>query len=194
MGLSDEERYNNIIEIINEFKSMDPFTDYYLKVFNKPIKDLWFSLLGKTHNGAHWVVGSASTDNTIHGMSIFGALMLQAKSNIDWKKKPEVDLDPDVIKFFNYKDMYSPNAVKLLQTGHGSEQSNVFKIFRLTESYFYYANRYDDEFSAKFSNLTKDICELQGLCYNAFKSDEVYLKAWLIESIFTKLLTYDEKD
>src|ERR1700748_3301858 len=189
MGLSDEERYNNIVEIVNQLKMIETFNNYDLIKFNKPLKNLWYNLLRKTNSSAHWFAGSSSTNSTISGMSLFGSAMIQAKDNfLNSQKTIHDNLNPNIKKFFVYRDNYLPNTSKLLQV----EESNVFKIFRLTESYFYYCNRYDDVFSKKLTHLTKFICELQGLCYNTFKHNDIYLKAWMAENILDKIITYNE--
>ena len=115
MGLSDEERYNNIVEIVNELKLIEPFEQSELKSFNKPLKNLWFHLLGKTNNGAHWIIGSASTSNNITGMSIFGSAMIQSKDNIQDEKDffENTPIKVKLKEYFDYRDNYLPTALKL---------------------------------------------------------------------------------
>lgn len=194
MGLSTEERYNNIVSIVNELKNIESFTEHDLKPFNKVLKNLWFYLLGNTNNSAHWILGSNSSASTITGMSLFGTTMIHARDNIEPHDDILDNAPADVKKYFEYRDNFIPNAIKLLESYNTKEKSNVFKIFRLSESYFYLVNRYDDNFSKQLIPLTKKICELQGLCYNEMQDKENYIKAWMMECLLDKIIDYDESN
>jgi len=187
MGLSESERYSNIVEIVNQLYSLNEFKDYRYLVFNKIIKDLWYCLLADSANNSYWLCGGTYNENSISSTNIFGCAMIKAKDGEELGNKPSINE-------YNQYDLKLPTAISVLKWNGYSEDANVLKIFTLTEKYFYYINRYQDGFSKSFIQLTKNICELQGLCYKIISNDATFLKCWLIEKIYEKLIVYNIND
>ena len=183
MGLSDGERYCNTVYCISELSKIDKFTNSYLKNFNTILKSLWRKFLAESCNDTYWLFGSASNSDYIDE-GLFAIAMKNAYSELDLGKKEE-----DLF----VSDPHQPNAINSLEK-FNKEKANIFKIFRLTESYFYSANRYKDKFSKSLKPLTDKICDLQSLCYEQFSKDKDYLKAWMTEVIFYKIFVDNDED
>jgi len=210
MGLSDEERYSGIAYVVDELSSLKPFRQYEFEAFNPILQSLWLAFLGESSNGTHWLLGSDSHQNKLDGLGLFSAAMMRAKSELledvvfqkdDQDDDGEDDEEDDPSDaWLKYQKEFAPDALKFLSDQRDNsairpnEDRDVFFIYRMTENYFYRANRYPDEFAEKLRPLTDKMCQLQGLCYHAFSTNPVFLKAWMAGNIFEKILTYDSKD
>jgi hypothetical protein len=199
MGLSDNERYNGIVGCVNELSKIEPFLTHELKSFNKILSGLWGNLLSRSGNSTHWILGSAASQNYIGDCSIFAAAMQSAKDKLDLSNDDDDDDSVNADSLEYYIDNFIPTAIDLLKSSGGhecraGEYSDVYKIYSYTETYFYYANRYEDKLSEKLLPLSNEFSKLQGLCYEQFSTNPVYLKAWMTSCILDKVVSYNGGD
>lgn len=184
MGLSDGERYRNIAHIISELSTLPRFEEYGHGSLNPILDRLWFDFLGRSSNGLHWLRGSASGASHLDECSLLG---VEFKAALVKYESPEHRTTP-----IYWAMEYKPDADHLLESG--SENARIWRIVRLIESYFYSANRYEDEFSAGLEMVTRSICELRGKCFSVLKSNPIFAVAWMMQAIIDRCFPYDDDD
>lgn len=203
MGLSNEERIRNIIDCVDALTDIEPFildaNDSKPQQVNDILKDLWHDLFGAESNSVHWFAGSSSDNSTVKQADAFGLAMIHSyESGLDSKQNYYAEADtavgPGTKEWFEYTDLYRPNALSLLKHHHGynnrrNQAHDVLAIFKYIENYFYNINRYDDNLSKSFSSLTNKISQLKGFCYKIMSKDDIFWKAYASGIVFERILT-----
>ncbi len=184
MGLSNGERFNGVIANVNELNKIK-FEKYPYGKFNYYLRKLWPALLSKKKNGLHWILGGQFSSDHFSECGLVTAAFSNVLSEFEPKKSV---LEKD--DFYEYMKEYKPSALSFLR----NDDQKVLKVYLLTENYQYYANRYNDKFSKNVQDVSALIAYLQGLCYDAFSDNHVFMAAYMAQHIFDKILTYDEND
>jgi hypothetical protein len=195
MGLSDQERYAGVIACVNELYNIPRFKEYEFKGINRFLKSLWEDLFYQSGNSMHWIVGSSTSSGRIQAQDCLGASFIAASSEfISESQERTIPEDYPHKEVAQYLDYYCPKASSLLEHV-GAEYANLWKIFQLTESIFYYLNRYPgDEFACRLRKVSKTISNIQGYCYKIFSTHQEFLQAWMLGNLFNQILKEDSKD
>jgi hypothetical protein len=94
--------------------------------------------------------------------------------------------NPDYKPPFNAIDF--TNIQYLLNHGenweaYGVAQGYIFRIYQWVEQLIYYLRRYNDDFLARFKELSDLVANIQGECYRVFSQNPNYAKAYLIREM-----------
>jgi hypothetical protein len=217
MGLSNEERYAKIycvIERLNDLADravgngncvcrLDPYDIKYGVAGRilKLIDQLWPTFLGRTRNSAHWFSGSESSGDTasVTGGVISTAFYLVDKSDLgkpdeNTMEALEKGLPEEVREQHQWLNEYWPDSAVQLLDKNKPEEHFIWEAYCWCETYFYAANRYEDDMAQGLADTTAIICRIVGLCFKAFSDNSLYLRAWMAKTLLDKIVTYDEND
>lgn len=200
MGLSDEERLSGVyfaIRALNE-QVHNWESDRYCQdnwgmeghvcdEIKKLIKGMWHQLLGSQSNGAHWIMGSSSS-NTIgrtSGTPWEVAVTEHLEKMVNREDKSVVDIDKD--QPFDARKMCSIGYLLTHYHYHGRDMQYVFDIYQWLEQMIYYLRRYDDQFAKNLSGLSETISRISGLCFDVFSRYDEFAKAYLVHEIIEML-------
>ena len=177
MGLSDGERYAGVCNVIEEMHRIGA------QIRHEGIKallgGLWYDFLGKTSNSLHWFMGSDSSNHYLGETS----MLTVAFSH----ETPESDPWEDSV--WHWRETCLPHAEKLLE----GEDRRVWRLLRLCENYFYYANRYQDALAESLEQITRTVATVRGLLHTALKEPQ-YRCAWMMAHIVSQCFSWDEDD
>jgi hypothetical protein len=177
MGLSYDERYDGMVHAVNEMVKIGKKTP-----MSKLTGKLWHALIGCDHKSNFWLTGGcSSTDVKINGSSVWERAITHHTSDILSEDQADSD-DVDNVLEDNL------SIQKLLKYGKPSDVK-VFNLYEWTEQAIYYLRRYNDEMLNSFSKLDKLISDIQGACFNYFKKDDIFAKAYIANKIFKHLYT-----
>lgn len=202
MGLSDEERTNNIYhciarlhEIKKNWDERYPKKDNRYKRIRELIDQTWIAFLGKQSNSIHWIFGS-STSNSVNqehsdpwSVSICNHLdRLGTEAYEEEKGRVTTifyDEDTDIMgnpRPFNAKDFL---RIPCLMNNNKNYEADsfVFEIYQTVESIIYSLRRYNDEYRQRLNVLDELVSNLCGECFIIFKSNPDFAKAYLINQI-----------
>lgn len=183
MGLSSEERIKGLMYAVNEMTEHTRQLKAACKGYEndtygpliKSGEDLWYALLGNTSNSLHWFMGSsAANEVTWYTGSPWG---LGVNHHCQGILKDRDECAQEFDPFVGFLD------VSHLLRQADSKYYDVFLLYAGTEQAFYYLNRYEDDFSKDLQNLTRVLCDIQGACFNLFKTDEVYAQAYVLNAV-----------
>lgn len=186
MGLSNEERNENLVHLTNSLTKLGQKLKENSKVTALTQK-LWPALLRRKTNSSYWILGGEIHENTISNSSLFGIALLT--------HKPEEKDEDNIFPQENYSSFAKDwlGVTQILQD-QNPELANIYKIYSLVESATYSLRRYDDEFKNDLVEYDDIICHIQGACFNIFKKDSLILDAWLQNRIIEKILRYNSND
>ncbi len=182
MGLSNEERYGKIIWTVKKLKELinmlgSGYTYRELKTYEDK---LWPALLNKEGNSGYWVFGGGF-DQT----SFKGGFLQEIFNNHTHELKhptPTEDEPADV----SMTDLISRNIQASGVLPH--EESLIVQIYEWIENFYYSVNRYQDEFSESFKDLTSLISNIKGELFGIMSCNPIYLRAYLQSNILKKVI------
>jgi len=185
MGLSNEERLKGIyyaVAKITEFADeLDKKKPGYPEKLVGLIQHLWHDLLGRNANSIHWVVGSSATNQITWGTISPWSIAVQGhcdglfneESPVLKARKNSDDDEPfDAFKSFL--------GIPGLLGQAGEHYKFVYNVFAWSEHLVYYLRRYRDELLEDLSSLSETISKIQGECFNLFKGDDTYARAYVL--------------
>lgn len=177
MGLSDGERFAGVASVVEEmFAIGKDCADRDLKPL---LQGLWFDFLGRSSNGMHWIMGSDSGATHLGEMSLLAVSFSHGY--------PESKPYKDSVQ--RWREAYLPSAECLLE----GEDRQAWKLLCLCESYFYYANRYEDGLSKSLEPVTRTVATIRGLLHRITQR-EVFRCAWMMQHILQQCFSWDEDD
>lgn len=200
MSLSDEERLSGMYHAIRELTGIAHSwredhrfrdgldRDQYSRVRDL-VDSLWPVFLGSQSNGLHWIMGSDSSNPITHepttpwAMAITGHLEdVARKINREDPPWENPDYKPpfNAIEFTNIQYLLSHCH---RWEAYGVAQGYVFRIYQWVEQLIYYLRRYNDDFLARFKELSEVVAKIQGECYRIFSQNPNYAKAYLIREM-----------
>lgn len=195
MGLSDEERLNKMVWAVNsltlngrKLRSMrGEDVPYHSRETRDALVELldqvWHAYLGGDSNGIFWLLGG-DFNNPVRGPGApwSTAIIAQCEAarpspHSDWEsRRSERPFDP----FDGYLDV--PGLLS------GAFQKTVYDTYAWTEQLSYALRRYPDEIQRRYSKLNKLISDIQGCCFDLFRRDTSYGKAYvgnrLVEALY----------
>jgi hypothetical protein len=190
MGLSDEERLSGVYYAIDSMMEIVKNLNYHKEEYDYPhtlinyVKEMWHAFIGKDSNGIHWVIGSSSSNEVTHySPSIWGVAAINHHTDkvLKESKGPLEEFVKDNKNFFNAFDGFLDISGLLKSDGHF--KSAIYDIYGWTEQVIYYLRRYDDKFLKEHEALSKVVSNVQGECFNLFKHDNVYARAYILNKI-----------
>lgn len=194
MGLSDEERFlkiafacRSLYKTADELANCDDYDKF--ATLHKLCKDVWFAFIGNTSNSAHWLLGSSAGNIITKPDGLWPAAIIEALHRARPSDDPEFD-ETLQEEFDKFDALDVLDVTSLLRQEHykGTELAATFEIFAWTEQLTYALRRYDDKFLAGLERLSKQIAEIQGVCFEIFTSfDEQFARAYLVREICEKL-------
>lgn len=187
MGLSNGERFNGVCDVVSAMAELR-FSEYNVISLNKVLRKLWSSLLASNSNGSYWFAGGSLDNNHLDEVGLITAAFTSATNdqkplNAEYAKLAENN------PWWKFRDDYLPNGQKLL--GDDRDRGKLYKLFRMTESYFYYANRYSDKLSKRLQPTSRLVADIQGFCYKVFSNDPLYMYAWMMENILDRVFPHN---
>ena len=192
MGLSDGERYQGVVAAVHEmYQERTKLRGAYeARSITPLLRRLWVDFLGDTANSAHWIVGSDSDASYLGECSLlcaeFARVMGMARGRGKAKSRGE---EPDRA-VHRWKVEFLGGADQFLD---GPDEA-LWRLARLCESYFYYANRYPDRLSRRFAKVTATVATIRGHLHAIFRGSEVHCKAWMMRHIVDALIPWDDED
>lgn len=195
MGLSIEERCFNIHRIIS---SMNKNKKIFIEIQNrehthslsnvieitKLIDELWPVTLSKFTDSCFWFAGSQINCNDV--FSDYESVIGSAFNNSYYMENVKSEE-------LSSMEIYWPTSLEKIFS-KDNERSFVSKTLELIEQYYYYCNRYIDEFSEKFKYTTAIISQIYGECYDILSKDFRYYQAWMGRVICEKFVLYHTDD
>ena len=173
MGLSKDERYSGVIHAVNSLTKLGEGTPA-----EKFTSKLWHALLGHVNNSSHWILGSSTYGSVkINGASVWERAICCHTEEV-LEDKMEDDNVFDATERFSIQEL----------VGYGSREQEpanekMFEVYQWTEQTIYYLRRYDDDMPKEFCDLNKLISDIQGACFDFFKEDEIFAKAYIVNKI-----------
>jgi len=197
MGLSDNERFDKIIYAINGIESeadelhFDSWEKNKLKAL---IGTLWETLFVNSKNSTHWILGG-SLDSSYLKDDVFSLAFKyhhhQNKPEDDPFDFDENDAQKDAFKSAEIVN----NMIGKDTIINDPNKARVLSIHGWMEQYFYAVNRYDDEFSKSFENLSKVFANIKAELFKIMYSDNAYYRTWLLVNIIKKCINpYNDDD
>ena len=195
MGLSNEERYANIIHSICHINGIsEKLEGYRFKKLKTLVENLWFEFLKKDSNGLFWFMGSDLHNDHTMGETLTGVAFKCHVPNrghsisIDELEKERAEKD----KYYeSYKILKGFCEIDRLLDG--PEGASVM-IYLHTQKIAYAMCRYHDEFMDKYEDLNRLMRTIQGECFRLFKDNGHYVHAWMLHNLCDKVFTMKEKD
>lgn len=195
MGLSNQERQSGLYwalhrlnNIAKEWRRNPDFRSWRAGDICDLIDQTWHGFLGKHSNGAHWFIGSASTntittDNPVDPWTV--AIVGQLE---DIAQKIHEENDEYACHVITSDELRSDkfNAVDFCSIENLLEDvndRNTYRVYRETEQIIYYLRRYDDEFTADLEFLNSLISKIQGICFGEFGTNPRFPQAYLLNKI-----------
>lgn len=193
MGLSDSERMGGVFACVSELSDMaDKFAGHFVAAekFNSLLDSLWPALLSSGKNRGHCFLGG-SLDNE-YGAEI--SLITAAFSRVMPDNNEQLKFNYEKQPNHAWKDEFLPRGVDLLLERESNEIALVFKVYRITESFYYFANRYADNFADALKSVCDVVAKIQGACYSEFARNPIYMLAWMSQHILNEIIPWDEND
>lgn len=184
MGLSVEERYpivyDAIAAIMDERPDLDGDTfpnDALFARLRAEVDGLWHALLAPSSNTAHWLLGSASDDKVDSTKSNPWSVVVTANvQQMRPHRANEIDLDAEQDRVFDpFK--HSLDIDPLIAETDTALAAAV-RIYRHSETLIYALRRYHDD--AFPEPLNRAASNIQGICYEIFRGNKTFTKAYLI--------------
>jgi hypothetical protein len=145
------------------------------------VDQLWDAFLGKTRNGAHWIIGSSASNPVAWDtISPWGVAINHHCAEL-LKKEQDIFAKDRFDAFEGFLDIPG------LLGQAGMIYRNVYEIFAYSEQAVYHLRRYDDELSDNLNGLSKLISDIQGECFQLFIDDQTYARAYIL-SFVTKMI------
>jgi len=204
MGLSDEERVSGVYYAIDSMNEIVKNLNYHKDEYDYPhtimnyVKELWNAFIGKDSNGIHWVIGSSASNEVTHfSKSIWGvaAICHHTDKALKDSNDPLEEFEKNNKNFFNAFEGFLDISGLLKSDGHF--HSAIYDIYSWVEQAIYYLRRYDDKFLKDHEALSKVLSNIQGECFNLFKKNNVYARAYILNKIckflYTNKYPYDVK-
>lgn len=204
MGLSDNERYRNILytakhlyTLKETWKKEIEYSKYYLdqncqKLLNV-VEDLWNVIFNNDSNSIHWIIGSSSANKitTDEQRTPWEVAIVNSLENIH-KEDSFFSSDEE------YNNKHFPLMEHIISASYDKNLRHVYKIYQYAESFSYSLRRYNDDFRKSFSSLDKLLNEIYGICFCIFDANEDFAKAYLINEIkdllYGQHYPYNEKE
>jgi hypothetical protein len=206
MGLSDNERLQNIYFVLNKVSQL--LKNFERKRnFNKNItvssevedllvlcNKLWPAFLGSPNKGYHWLIGSGC-ENAINDKALSPwEVSIQNTLEKVYKNLIE-DNSQDQKEFVAYFEEHKKNLTdftipRLLEFAKHHDFALTFELYRKMESLVYYLRRYEDDFVRDHDTLNDLINQIFGACYGIFNDPHYniwFSKAYCIREYFTLL-------
>lgn len=178
MGLSDSERYQKCVSVIDHMHKLPRFKEYNYLHINALLDKLWPAFLHGTSNGLHWILGSESSAEHFDGQSLLLCAFEAGKPH-----RPDLDTN-------GWRDSYLPDATKLLS----GEDAKIWDILRYTEAYYYAVNRYPgDEFSVQMRETTDLISTIRGELHHLLQAQKFAI-AWMMQGLCKRIFPRDDDD
>ena len=193
MGLSDRERLAGVFHAVKDLYRVDRFSGYDSfndhERFNTLLDSVWSTMLRRSSNGGYWFAGGSLDSNHFSDMSLVSIAFANAcaEDRDQIREIIEENSDEEEKERYDWITNFLPTQYKLLKN-KDSEAANVLHIFRITEQYFYAANRYDDALAKKLAPLTDIVATLQSLCMYRFSQQRIYADSWMTEQVLEKCL------
>jgi hypothetical protein len=187
MGLSNEERLSGLFYDINQMVCLgnqlkDHSEDYgYPETLVSFVGDLWDAFLGQNHNAAHWIIGSSASNPVTWGTVSSWGIAINHHCHGLMK---EDSLEPEKVDFDAFDGFL--DITGLLGQVRGPYKQ-IYEIYAYSEQAVYHLRRYEDPLLKSLSRLSKVISDIQGDCFNLFKDEDVYARAYILSNITKKL-------
>jgi hypothetical protein len=181
-----------MMDLVKDLKRSEDEYEYP-KILVDYVKSLWYVFIGKDSNGSHWILGSsASREVTHYSTSLWGIAAINYHTDGLMKEENDLFEKSDVFNVFNgFLDISG------LLGSVNKIYSSVYDIYAWSEQVIYYLRRYDDKFLKDNEELSKVISNIQGKCFHLFKLNDVYARAYILNTICKMLYTnkypYDVK-
>lgn len=187
MGLSNEERYAGVVNNINALtkiaKSHNTYGDARQEEVKNLINDLWPVLLTGNVNQLFWFTGGAFESDIMGNASLVQVAFSNAFADIF--KNDDSFFEPKKDSLAEYVSEYFHPSCEMLRY----EKKFFYNCYTYSESFFYYANRYKgDGFSNSLKEVSKIYAKIQGICFEEFSSNPLYLRYWMIKHIIKKIM------
>lgn len=179
MGLSDGERYQKCVSIIDYMHKLPRFKEYHYLHINTLLDKLWPAFLRGNSNSLHWILGSESSAEHLDDQSLLLCAFQAGKPR-------KTDLDTAK----SWRDQYLPDAAKLLS----GEDAQIWSMLRYTEAYYYAVNRYPgDKFSTQMRETTDLISTIRGELHHLLQ-EPLFPIAWMMQSLCHWIFPWDDDD
>lgn len=188
MGLSNEERYVgmvNCIESIRENANRLRDDYYYGSNLKNYVKELWPALRSNAGNSHHWIFGSDLSSHKISNTEnpIYVAFREHYRDN------------ESVDEYAYFPDNFLATKLEMSSVVNDDQLSNIIEIQHAVESFRYYYNRYQDDFSRKYKHLEVVISNIEMELFQVFKNNPKIYMSWIVSNILKKVISpYDGDD
>lgn len=183
MGLSNEERIENIYYIVRDIVSwkkgviQDRRSKLVLIDFLEIIDKMWDNVFKNSfkHND-FWIFGGTTTSRiNADNLDPWSVIIRDHITNA-LRKEDENSRDFDPFDHFL--------AIKGLLHEESKESFAVLRLYQLCEALSYYLKRYDDDLvNVYYADLNKNLSDLIGCCFNYMSTREEFSKAYLAHEI-----------
>lgn len=203
MGLSNEERMKGLYHSVSKLNKLADGLNRNRLGYNYPnrlvcmIRKLWHDLLGNSRNSDHWFSGSSATNPVTWGTISPWAIAVSAHCDGLFEEENEIiksrkNIEQPFDAFEGFLDIPS----LLLQTGE--HHRFIYESFAWSEQIIYYLRRYNDDLLKTMMSMSRTISLIQGECFQYFKNDDVYAKAYVLSQacriIYTEKYPYGKID
>lgn len=195
MGLSNEERFSNIVYSISGIirKSGNLIDNYKYSKIKSLIQELWPAFLGKKSNSSFWILGGGFDLSHFSEESLLRVAFEQNKYH-DYDLELEKDDDSGDYNDSRKSRETVDEMLSLTTLVNNSEESAIIEIYQWIENLTYALCRYDDEFSENLWELNKIIRQIQGELFEIIRSNHNYYKVWLLKNIIEKCVCVWDDD
>lgn len=206
MSLSDKERLEKIYFSIWRITRPERIQVIHAQFpeLAEQLNKLWPAFLRRKGNRLYWILGSG-TDREVQSVPSLFTLALcgnRDRGTPDWSeslfedRKKEILKEPDPVKrqealaaldLTEYQCNFHPTYTSILQR-NAPALAAVYEVFEECEHILYAANRYQDEFSTEYSELTDEVARILGSCFDLFTTQTEFRAAWYIYQISNRIV------
>lgn len=181
MGLSDEERITKVYWCIHHLSQLK-FSEYGYEGLNEKIAQVWPAIQNSSSNGIGSELDQERFDQGIYASAFQGVIehFRPKEEENSWEKS----------KYFQFYQTYLPDRTKWLS----GDASSLMKLAGIIAGYYYAANRYDDKLAQKLKNTSDLLAQMQGIIYQHFSSNPIFLEAWMAEKIIHRCWKHNDQD
>ncbi len=191
MGLSNQERTRKILYGVRgmvekaeklEKQASDAYPDEN-KILRlaKFCNSLWPALMGKTSNGAHWLIGSSSSNLVLsENEDLWSIAVCSSLPEVN-----EGDVIPSKDELYLSKLEWHPLKERLnIESLLGDNAiSTVCSIYKISEDIVYALRRYDDDYLSSKKEFSDLIASIQGTCFSILYNNKEFTICYVVNQI-----------
>lgn len=177
MGLSDSERFEKIVYSISGIKQNSRKLSPKYSELKSLCDNLWFNLLKGESNDSLWLTGGQFDQYFFDKTSL---LAIAFGENAIEAIQDEQEEDSENVRLSNF--------ISLSYIINDCELGSIINIHQWVDNLTYALCRHQDEFLKTFSDLNKNVRDIQGELFEIISKNSSFYKTWLIKNIINKCL------